>query len=165
MAIQFFIYFIECVHLLHLSTAECMEKGWLWRASSESWNFYLMHQLNRTYVDTLEDCRFDVPLYLNVCRLLCGRIGLISTLLLLVLGYVCFVIHGQWLEMSVWGVTKPKWGSYIPNGYQCMTYEPVRLLVSASPNQPANSVFLSQKTSTSQPKPAPAPTSEQAHGF
>jgi len=46
-----------------------------------------------------------------------------------------------------------------------MTYEPVRLLVSASPNQPANSVFLSQKTSTSQPKPAPAPTSEQAHGF
>ena len=38
----------------------------------------------------------------------------------------------------------------------------VRLLVSASLNQPANSVFLSQKTSTSQPKPAPAPTSEQA---
>jgi len=36
------------------------------------------------------------------------------------------------------------------------------LLVSASPNQPANSVFLSQNTSTSQPKPAPAPTSEQA---
>jgi len=41
--------------------------------------------------------------------------------------------------------------------------QPVRLLVSASPNQPANSVFLSQKTSTSQPKPAPASTSEQAH--
>ena len=38
----------------------------------------------------------------------------------------------------------------------------VRLLVSASPNQPANSVFLSQKTSTSQAKPAPTPTSEQA---
>ena len=29
MVIQFFIHFIECVHLLHLSTAECMEKGWL----------------------------------------------------------------------------------------------------------------------------------------
>ena len=41
--------------------------------------------------------------------------------------------------------------------------EHVRLLVSASPNQPANSVFLSQKTSTSQSKPAPTPTSEQAH--
>ena len=41
-------------------------------------------------------------------------------------------------------------------------FQPVRLLVSASPNQPANSVFLSQKTSTSQHKPAPAPTSEQA---
>ena len=41
-------------------------------------------------------------------------------------------------------------------------FQPVRLLVSASPNQPANSVFLSQKTSTSQPKLAPAPTSEQA---
>ena len=41
-------------------------------------------------------------------------------------------------------------------------YQSVRLLVSASPNQPANSVFLSQKTSTSQPKLAPAPTSEQA---
>ena len=42
--------------------------------------------------------------------------------------------------------------------------QPVRLLVSASLNQPANSVFLSQKTSTSQSKPAPAPTSEQALG-
>ena len=41
-------------------------------------------------------------------------------------------------------------------------YQSVRLLVSASLNQPANSVFLSQKTSISQPKPAPAPTSEQA---
>jgi len=42
---------------------------------------------------------------------------------------------------------------------------PVRLLVSASPNQPANSVFLSQKTSTNQtkPAPAPAPANEQAH--
>ena len=39
---------------------------------------------------------------------------------------------------------------------------PVRLLVSARFIQPANSVFLSQKTSTSQPKPAPAPTNEQA---
>ena len=39
---------------------------------------------------------------------------------------------------------------------------PVRLLVSASPNQPTNSIFLSQQTSTSQPKPAQKPTSEQA---
>jgi len=39
---------------------------------------------------------------------------------------------------------------------------PVRLLVSTSPNQPANSVFLSQQTSTSQLKPAQKPTSEQA---
>jgi len=46
---------------------------------------------------------------------------------------------------------------------QYIDEQPVRLLVSASPNQPANSVFLSQKTSTNQPKPAPAPTSEQAH--
>jgi len=29
MFIQFFVYFIECVHLLYLSTAECMEEGWL----------------------------------------------------------------------------------------------------------------------------------------
>ena len=43
-----------------------------------------------------------------------------------------------------------------------MFFQPVRLLVSASPNQLANSVFLSQKTSTSQPKPTSAPTSEQA---
>jgi len=39
--------------------------------------------------------------------------------------------------------------------------QPVRLLVSASPNQSANSVFLSQQTSTSQPKSAQKPTSEQ----
>jgi len=39
----------------------------------------------------------------------------------------------------------------------------VRLLVSASPNQPANSVFFSQQTSTSQPKSAQKPTSEQFH--
>ena len=39
---------------------------------------------------------------------------------------------------------------------------PVRLLVSARLIQPANSVFLSQQTSTSQPKPAQKPTSEQA---
>ena len=39
---------------------------------------------------------------------------------------------------------------------------PVRLLVSASPNQSANSVFLSQQTSTSQPKPTQKPSSEQA---
>ena len=39
---------------------------------------------------------------------------------------------------------------------------PVRLLVLTSPNQPTNSVFLSHKTSTSQPKPAQKPTSEQA---
>jgi len=38
---------------------------------------------------------------------------------------------------------------------------PVRLLVSASPNQPANSIFLSQQISTSQLKPAQKPTSEQ----
>jgi len=38
--------------------------------------------------------------------------------------------------------------------------QPVRLLVSASPNQSANSIFLSQQTSTSQPKPAQKPTSE-----
>jgi len=43
--------------------------------------------------------------------------------------------------------------------------QPVRLLVSTSPNQPANSVFLSQQTSTSQPKPAQKPTSEQAVEF
>ena len=29
MVIQFFIYFIKCVHLLHLSIAECTEKDWL----------------------------------------------------------------------------------------------------------------------------------------
>jgi len=40
--------------------------------------------------------------------------------------------------------------------------QPVRLLVSASLNQPANNVFLSQQTSTSQPKPAQKPTSEEA---
>ena len=40
--------------------------------------------------------------------------------------------------------------------------QPVRLLVSASPNQPANSAFLLQQTSTSQLKPAQKPTSEQA---
>ena len=40
--------------------------------------------------------------------------------------------------------------------------QPVRLLVSTSPNQPANSVFLSQQTSTSQPKPAQKPTNEHA---
>ena len=40
--------------------------------------------------------------------------------------------------------------------------EHVRLLVSASPNWPANCVFLSQQTSTSQPKPAQNLTSEQA---
>jgi len=39
---------------------------------------------------------------------------------------------------------------------------PVRLLVSARLIQPANSVFLSQQTSTSQPKPAQKPTSEHA---
>jgi len=39
---------------------------------------------------------------------------------------------------------------------------PARLLVSASPNQLANNIFLSQKTSISQSKPALAPTSEQA---
>jgi len=39
---------------------------------------------------------------------------------------------------------------------------PARLLVSASPNQPVNSVFLSQQTSTGQPKPAQKPTSKQA---
>jgi len=38
----------------------------------------------------------------------------------------------------------------------------VHLLVSASLNQPANSIFLSQQTSTSQPKPAQKPTSEHA---
>jgi len=32
----------------------------------------------------------------------------------------------------------------------------VRLLVSTSPNQPTNSVFLSHKTSTSQPRNQPA---------
>ena len=41
--------------------------------------------------------------------------------------------------------------------------QPVRSLVSATPNQPANNIFLSQKTSTSLLKLAPAPTSEQAH--
>jgi len=40
--------------------------------------------------------------------------------------------------------------------------QPVRLLVSTSPNQPTNSVFLSQQTSISQSKPAQKPTSEQA---
>jgi len=39
----------------------CWEEGWLWCASSEPWNFYLMHQLNRTYVDTLGGRRFGVP--------------------------------------------------------------------------------------------------------
>jgi len=43
--------------------------------------------------------------------------------------------------------------------------QPVRLLISASPNQPANSVFLSQKTSPSQPNPAPAQTSEKTFGI
>jgi len=35
-------------------------------------------------------------------------------------------------------------------------------LASASPNKPANGVFLSQQTSTSQPKSAQKPTSEHA---
>jgi len=39
---------------------------------------------------------------------------------------------------------------------------PVRLLVSARLIQPANSVFLSQQTSTSQLKPAQKPTNEHA---
>ena len=39
---------------------------------------------------------------------------------------------------------------------------PVRLLVSARLIQPANSVFFSQQTSTSQPKPAQKPTNEHA---
>ena len=63
MVIQFFIYFIECVHLIHLSTAEYMEEGRLWWALSESWNFYLTHQLNRTYVDTLGGRLDGVPSY------------------------------------------------------------------------------------------------------
>ena len=32
--------------------------------SSEPWNFYLMHQIKRTYVDTLRGRRFGVPSYL-----------------------------------------------------------------------------------------------------
>jgi len=63
MVIQFFIYFIEYVHLLHLSTTECMEEGWLWHALSESWNFYLTHQLNEIYVDTLGGRLDSVPSY------------------------------------------------------------------------------------------------------
>jgi len=43
-----------------------------------------------------------------------------------------------------------------------LSIQPVRLLVSASPNQPANSVFLSQQTSTRQPKPTQKQTSERA---
>ena len=44
------------------------------------------------------------------------------------------------------------------NGY----IHPVRLLILDRLIQPANSVFLSQQTSTSQPKPAQKPTSEHA---
>jgi len=55
-----------------------------------------------------------------------------------------------------------KGAASMENGILGKDYRPVRLLVSVSPNQSANSVFLSQKISTSQPKPAPAPTSEQA---
>jgi len=47
----------------------------------------------------------------------------------------------------------------------CTNKQPVRLLISASPNQPANSVFLSQQTSIGQSKPAQKPTSEQAGCF
>jgi len=43
-----------------------------------------------------------------------------------------------------------------------LVYHPVRSWISARLIQPANSVFLSQKTSTSQLKPAPAPTNEHA---
>ena len=43
-----------------------------------------------------------------------------------------------------------------------ISHHSVRLLVSTSPNQPTNSVFLSQQISTTQPKPAQKPTSEQA---
>ena len=46
--------------------------------------------------------------------------------------------------------------------YNNSDIQAVRLLVSASPNQPANSVFLSQQISTSQLKPAQKLTSEQA---
>jgi len=68
MVIQFFIYFIEYVHLLHLSTAECMEEGWLWCTSSELWNFYLTHQLNKIYVDTPRGRLDGVPSYLKLER-------------------------------------------------------------------------------------------------
>ena len=56
-------YFIEYIQLLDLSTAECTEEGQLWRDSSEPWNFYLTHQLNRTYVDTLGGRLDGVPSY------------------------------------------------------------------------------------------------------
>jgi len=36
---------------------------------------------------------------------------------------------------------------------------------SVSSNHPANSIFLSQQTSTNQPKPAQKPTSEQAEWY
>jgi len=55
----------------------------------------------------------------------------------------------------------PQVGGRVSCAYTCS----VRLLVLASPNQPANSAFLLQKTSTSQPKPAPASTSEHAHNL
>jgi len=54
------------------------------------------------------------------------------------------------------------WPVWIMVDCQTWLLHPVHLLVSASQNQPANSVFLSQQTSTSQSKPAQKPTSEQA---
>jgi len=42
---------------------------------------------------------------------------------------------------------------------------PVRLLVSVRLIQPANSIFLPQQTSTSQPKPVQKPTSEYAESM
>ena len=47
-------------------STERMHEGWLGRASSEPWNFYLTHQLKRTYVDTLGGRRFGAPYIFNV---------------------------------------------------------------------------------------------------
>ena len=72
-----------CVQLLfdnrwQGSANRCWEEGWLWRASSKPWNFYLTHQLNRTYVDTLGGRRFGVPYIFVDGKHLSGNLDFLS---------------------------------------------------------------------------------------
>ena len=48
----------ECCFTVHLMGAVASS------ISSEPWNFYLTHQIKRTYVDSLGGRRFGVPSYL-----------------------------------------------------------------------------------------------------